>query len=168
MDLLKDDFPDVLRFMGGLPIADPDFELPVACRALLCDLLPNCIEKASVQTRPLVKAIVEAASYIKWQISYTLEDGFDVHYLANYGWFNLVSPEGPFVSNDFRISVGYWGEGLHYKEHWHEPEEIYIPIACEALFHSEGTASKTVKRNQFTNRQRVSVPALVLSKLALA
>jgi mannose-6-phosphate isomerase-like protein (cupin superfamily) len=141
-DLLKDDFPDVPSFMGGLPAVKLGFETPVTHRAPLCDLLPDCIEKASAQTLPMVKAIIEAVSAIEWQVSYTLEDGFDVHYLANYGWFNLVSPEGPFVSNDFRISFGYWGEGLHYKEHWHEPEEIYVPLSGQALFHSKGVPSR--------------------------
>jgi len=100
--------------------------------------LKRCLALSSDRSLPLVQAILKANLNLRWQQSYTAEDGFDEHYLHNYGWFNIISPDGPFISEDIRISFGYWGQDLQYKEHWHEPEETYFVLAGTALFHSEG------------------------------
>jgi len=114
-------------------------KLPVQARIKACPGL------ASERSLPVVEAIVNASTCLQWQQSYTTEDGFDTNYLHNYGWFNLISPDGPFVSSSLRISFGLWGEGLHYKEHWHEPEETYVVLAGRAVFHSEGRPSRNCR-----------------------
>ena len=92
-------------------------------------------------TQALSDAVTAAAPHVCWRQSYTEDDpGIDRQYLANYAWFNLIAPSGPFVSNDLRLSVGYWGQGLHYPRHWHAPEEIYLTIAGAATYISEGRA----------------------------
>lgn len=115
------------------------FYLPVQAR------IKECLGLASERSLPLVRAIFSASSCLRWQQSYANEDGFDTNYLHNYGWFNLISPEGPFVSQALRISFGFWGEGLHYKEHWHEPEETYVVLSGGAVFHSEGRPSRSCR-----------------------
>lgn len=104
----------------------------------VCEKLAGLSDFSSEQTRTVVRAIVKAASQLRWQQSYSKADGFDQHYLNNYGWFNLVSPDGPFVSTQFRVSVGYWGDGLEYRQHWHEPEEFYLVLAGNGKFISQG------------------------------
>jgi mannose-6-phosphate isomerase-like protein (cupin superfamily) len=104
--------------------------------------LPAVLELSGKQTRTVVQAICDAASSLNWQQSYTHSDGFDRAYLDNYGWFNLVSPDGVFLSDTIRVSVGYWGKGLSYVEHWHEPEEFYLVLAGGAEFHSKGRAPR--------------------------
>ncbi len=89
------------------------------------------------ETAPLTRAILDAADELHWQQSYTKAQVGALH-LANYGWFNLVSPEGPFISPDIRISVGYWAQGLTYPEHRHLPEEIYYVLAGRARFLTDG------------------------------
>ena len=91
---------------------------------------------------PLIRAIYNARLNLKWQQSYTAEDGFDEHYLNHWGWFNLISPDGPLKSEKIRIPFAYWGEGLDYKEHWHEPEETYFVLAGRANFYSEGVPAR--------------------------
>ena len=113
---------------GDLPFAPPP---PVRLPAVT---LVDALETED----PLARAVIAAASALRWQQSYTAADGFDADYLARYGWFNLVSPEGVFLSDRIRVSVGYWGTGLHYKEHWHAPEEMYLVLAGGARFHSAG------------------------------
>ena len=81
-------------------------------------------------------ALARAADRLHWQQTYT-EAQVGADYLARYGWFNLVSPDGPFLSDTLRLSVGYWGKGLVYPEHWHEPEETYVVLAGNAVFRSE-------------------------------
>jgi len=143
--LLTGSFPTVIDFMDKALDKDIKLTIPPANQLPVCKLIPDSLDFASPLTSDIVSAIIQTIPFLQWQQSYTIKDGFDAHYLDNYVWFNLVSPDGPFYSEDIRISVGYWGCGLHYKNHWHEPEEIYIPLAGDARFHSEGTVSKIAK-----------------------
>lgn len=133
--------PDIAVFCGDA-LATDHAEKPLdpailpGITAMLADP-----PEATAATQPVRDAVLAAAPHLHWRQSYTLDDpGFDAHYLANYGWFNLIAPSGPFVCEDLRLSVGYWGQGLHYPRHWHEPEEIYLTLAGSATFISEGRA----------------------------
>lgn len=123
------------RFAGDLPSA-PDFaDLParplphVGKMAALASL-------ASPQTQKLTDEIIRVAPDLHWQQSYTVEQVGN-HYLENYGWFNLVSPQGP-VRGDIRLSFGFWSQDLFYPRHWHAPEELYFVIAGGAIFQADG------------------------------
>ncbi len=119
--------------MSGLDqFCEKPLSLPV------CKRLAGLSDLANKQTRPVVQTIIKAVSQFHWQQSYSKTDGFDQHYLENYGWFNLVSPDGIFVSREIRVSVGYWGDGLEYRQHWHEPEEFYLVLAGSGKFISQG------------------------------
>ncbi|UWQ90324.1 AraC family ligand binding domain-containing protein [Rhodobacteraceae bacterium M382] len=122
--------------MQDLPrIATQPHALPV------CRLLPASAGAASDQTRDTVAALISAAPGLCWQQSYSEADGFSRDWLDNYGWVNLVSPEGMFHSDTIRVSIGYWGAGQHYDEHSHAPEEFYLILAGRARFHSKGRGS---------------------------
>ncbi|WP_305508707.1 dimethylsulfonioproprionate lyase family protein [Shimia thalassica] len=88
-------------------------------------------------TRPLVQSIKEAANEGHWIQTYT-EEQVGQHFLANYGYFELVGPKGHFHSNHLRAFVAYWGAGLKYDWHHHEAEEIYLCLAGRATFYAEG------------------------------
>jgi hypothetical protein len=113
-------------------------------------LLPVCEKVASLQAaRPrggrvpdVVNALIKAIPDLSWQQTYSEADGFSRDWLDNYGWVNLVSPEGLFLSDEMRVSIGYWGEGQQYDEHSHAPEETYLILAGGARFYSEGRAPR--------------------------
>ncbi len=135
-------FPDVAAFMPtGLPNEGDLIDLPAQPLPIL-DALAACRPLAIPETAPTIDCIAEHATHFHWRQSYTIEDGFDDRYLASYGWINLVSPIGPFVSEKMRITLGFWGPHLHYREHWHEPEEIYALLAGGARVWSEGSAPR--------------------------
>jgi len=122
--------------LDGLPYRDVDpAHLPVT--ATLAERMPA----PGPATAALTRAIVAAAPHVRWDQSYT-EAEVGAEYLANYGWFNVVSPSGPFVSPRIRVSVGFWGRGLNYPQHRHEPEEIYGGLAGEARFETAGRAAR--------------------------
>lgn len=102
------------------------------------DLLPPCGALAAPATARLTEAVLRAAPELCWRHTYTPEQVGDA-FLARSGWFNLVSPEGPYVSQTCRISVGYWAEGLDYPDHAHAPEEIYLVLAGAAHFRRHGS-----------------------------
>ncbi len=131
-------FPEAHDFLpAGLPGADAFDDAPPMALPMLAEL-PEVLALASEATRPLVDCLLRAAPHLAWRQSYTEADGFSRAYLDHYGWINLVSPEGPFLSDSLRLTVGYWGRGLHYPRHAHAPEEIYCILAGEAVFHSDG------------------------------
>ena len=111
--------------------------LPVV--ALLADLAGKC----STDTASLTQAIIDGADDLHWQQSYSVDQVGDT-YLEKYGWFNLISPGGPFVSSELRLSIGMWGQGLYYPEHWHEPEEKYCVLAGGAKFMAKGRPPRVV------------------------
>lgn len=121
-----------------------------------CDPLPNKFEFKSVKPKSkpvkklinknllqsnalsnqLIKAVINACDDLCWNTTYTKEQvGAD--FLMRYGWFDIISANGPFVTDNLRIMIGYWGDGLDYQLHWHLAEEAYIPISGSALFWSE-------------------------------
>ena len=120
--------------LDGLAYARP------APRALpVTDRLPMLMPLAGPATAELTFAVLAAAPHLDWQQSYS-EAQVGAHYLANYGWFNLVSPDGPYATDAIRISFGYWEQGLTYPQHRHAPEELYCVLAGGARFASEGRA----------------------------
>lgn len=99
--------------------------------------LPQMLSLTSPATEALTFAVLAASPHLKWQQSYT-SDQVGNHYLQNYGWFDLVSPDGPYLAEDCRVAFGFWNKGLVYPRHWHAPEEIYFVLAGEAVFQTDG------------------------------
>lgn len=104
--------------------------------------LAACIPLANDLTRPLVTQIAHLSDRLNWQQTYTQADGFSRDFLNNYAWLNVISPDGMFMSDTARVTIGYWGQGLQYPEHSHAPEEIYCILAGSATFHSEGQPAR--------------------------
>jgi hypothetical protein len=105
------------------------------------DDLPGLAEPA---TGPLTRLLTEAASSLQWRQSYRKED-FGAGFLERYGWSELIGSRGP-VAND-RIAVGFLmlGPDVHYPEHSHDAEEIYLPLAGEAEWRRGNEAWRKVK-----------------------
>lgn len=131
--------PDIEAFCGAeLQVAHKERILP-AQAAPVAARLDAMRDQTAPLLAPLVNAVIAAAPDVCWRQSYTEADpGFGRAYLDNYGWFNLIAPSGPFVSDRIRVSVGYWEKGLLYPMHWHEPEEIYLTLAGSAEYVSQG------------------------------
>lgn len=132
---LHDNFGEAFEFLpsgwqavgrGAAPRLDEaEFHDHPAQALPMLDELADCLALTSAATRPLVETLVNQSHALHWQQSYSQTDGFDPHYLDHYGWINLLSPDGPILCNDLRLTLGYWGAGLQYPRHWHAPEEIY-------------------------------------------
>lgn len=84
-------------------------------------------------------AILAVAPFVEWRLTYT-EDEVGADFLQRFGWFELAGPEGHFLTQSARITVGFWGANLFYPRHQHEPEELYTIVSGTALFHADGEA----------------------------
>ncbi len=115
------------------------------------ETLPNRCGATTPVTAPVVEALLAAATALPWTQSYTPEDGFSRGYLDNYGFVNVVSPKGLFHSDEMRISVGFWGEGLRYPDHAHAPEEWYVMLAGGCSLTSDGTGTRPVMAGEIAH-----------------
>lgn len=112
-------------------------------RLPVVDVLPDCLGLASPATERLTRAVIDAAPRVRWRHTYSPAQVGEA-FLAGSGWFNLVSPDGPYVSQTCRVSIGYWAAGLDYPDHAHAPEEIYLVLAGSARFRSDGQVPRTL------------------------
>ena len=92
---------------------------------------------------PLVQALQALVPHAEWRHTYTADE-VGQNFLDNYCWFELAGPYGHFHSAQARLTVGYWGPGLFYPRHDHEPAELYSVLAGQALFHADGEADQTL------------------------
>ena len=131
--------PDIFAFCGEALFEDHEEADHSPSILPAVEPLSQLGDRTAPATHSLYEAVKAAAPHLHWKQSYTIDDaGIDQNHLDNYGWFNLIAPSGPFVSDTMRLSVGYWGRGLTYPNHWHEPEEIYLTIAGSAIYVSDG------------------------------
>ena len=147
---------DLSELRDFCPSALPDKESylrfdPVA-RPML-NHIGTCRSQTSPAFQPLVNAIIDRAPQFHWIRSYKSEHGVDADFLERYAYINLVSPAGPFVSDDTRITIAFWGAGLIYPEHWHGPEELYAVVAGSARFRATGRAPRDVGVGDFVHHE---------------
>ena len=128
------------------PVVEPPHALPV------CERLESLRSKGVPATDSVCRAILDHHGYLCWRQSYdsqAMPPGWD----KGYGWFNIISPEGPFRADSVRLSVGVWMEGLKYPPHRHPPEEVYLVLAGEADFWQEGGKTRRCRAgDSFHNR----------------
>ncbi|MEO1139268.1 MAG: dimethylsulfonioproprionate lyase family protein [Pseudomonadota bacterium] len=86
---------------------------------------------------PLLAALQALAPHLEWRHTYSADE-VGHHFLDHFGWFELAGPTGHFVTRRTRITVGYWGAGLHYGRHHHTAEELYTVVAGHGTFHLDG------------------------------
>lgn len=129
-------------------------------------LLAGIAAQCSPATQALTQAIIDGANHLRWQQSYSA-DQVGQAYLERYGWFNLISPDGPFVSTELRVSIGFWGQGLYYPEHWHEPEEKYCVLAGGAEFMAKGRSPRLVKAGGIVHHESNQPHAMDMKDSAL-
>ncbi len=133
--------------MAGLT---PDPQAQPAPHPVCETLAARCVSTTSL-TQPATQALLNAAPHLPWTQSYTESDGFDAHYLANYAFVNVISPKGLFLSDDMRVSIGFWGEGLRYPDHAHAPEEWYVMLAGSCTLTSDGVGTRVLRAGQIAH-----------------
>lgn len=87
----------------------------------------------------LLQALQAVVGDVEWRHTYTAEEVGQT-FLDHFCWCELAGPEGHFLTDQARITVGYWGPGLFYPRHQHQPEELYTIVSGRALFHADGEA----------------------------
>lgn len=132
-------------------------------------LMQSAPGQESDQSAPLLSALQALAPYLEWRHTYTVDE-VGQHFLDTFGWFELAGPTGHFITDETRITVGYWGPSLRYERHQHVAEELYTVVSGEAQFMSDGEPDEILRAegtrfhasNQPHALQTLASPLLVL------
>jgi hypothetical protein len=95
--------------------------------------LPAVVKATGKKTEILVKRLIPLANHMAWRQTYTTQDESS-GFLEKYGWTELIGLRGPIASN--RLACGFLllGPQIEYPSHFHEAEEIYVPLTKQTLW----------------------------------
>lgn len=99
--------------------------------------------EASEASLALRDALLAVAPFAEWRLTYT-EDEVGKDFLDRFGWFELAGPEGHFRTLQTRMTIGFWGAGLHYPWHDHIPEELYTIVSGGGRFMADGEETRNL------------------------
>ncbi|GAJ90993.1 dimethylsulfoniopropionate lyase [Rhizobium rhizogenes] len=128
--------PLLQRFIEGFDWR-MDKRLLAAHRLPVLDHLNGLHAPADAAERDLFSALSSTASALHWGQTYSIAD-FGADFLQRYGWVELFGTRGHFVSDDMAGGFLLLGPDVHYPDHHHTAEEIYIPLTDGALWSKDG------------------------------
>ncbi|PST19106.1 transcriptional regulator [Rhizobium sp. JAB6] len=115
------------------------FDWPMEERSLAaCDLpavayLRTRNRAASGAEGALLDGLYRSADLLHWAQTYGVTD-FGSDFLQRYGWVELFGTRGHFASEEMAGGFLLLGPDVHYPDHHHEAEEIYIPLTDGSLW----------------------------------
>lgn len=125
--------PLVGDFIAPWAMELPERALGATSLPCLCHLDACAASAEGVPGEELARLLADRGQRLHWGQTYTASD-FGQDFIDNYGWLELVGTRGHFV--DDKIACGFLllGPDVHYPDHHHEAEEIYIPLTGGALW----------------------------------
>ncbi|GAC1040773.1 dimethylsulfonioproprionate lyase family protein [Rhizobium sp. No.120] len=130
--LLSRSDPMLQHFIEG-------FDWPAQQRSLATHDLP-VVDYLRKHARPgndaegvLFDKLFQAANELHWAQTYSIID-FGTDFLERYGWVELFGTRGHFASEEMAGGFLLLGPEVHYPDHHHTAEEIYIPLTDGSLW----------------------------------
>ena len=99
----------------------------------------------TMMLEPAVAADLAALDgHLKWlqSASYT-DEILGVGFLQNYGWCEIIGPQGFFKGDDFLLGILMLGPNRHYKDHYHPAPELYWPLTGPTEWKQGGGSFET-------------------------
>jgi hypothetical protein len=122
--------PELSPFLDEWPVSHGRRSArPEPVPVLRC--LPELRAAAPSFSARLTNAVADAAPLLAWRRSYSSAQVGDA-FLENYGWTELMGLEGPTPSERLACGMLILGPHVIYPLHWHEAEEIYVPLVGKA------------------------------------
>jgi hypothetical protein len=128
--------PVLANFLEGVDWSmkeRPLFPKPLPC--LCC--LDRIFSTAGERGREVVRVLAENRNAFHWGQTY-VEADFGRHFIDNYGWLELFGTRGHFINGEMAGGFLVLGPHLHYPDHHHAAEEIYIPLVGGAMWRKGG------------------------------
>lgn len=100
--------------------------------------LQAAVASADIGEMPCATLLSRAADRLHWGQTYGSGD-FGDEFLAGYGWVELFGTRGHFASDVMAGGFLLLGPKIHYPDHHHVAEEIYIPLTPGSLWSKDGS-----------------------------
>ena len=123
----KRDFPEINRLssVNLKPIV-----LPIASSVLQ-------VGKTVPSTTDIVQAIQQSYQNQQWRQPYQVDD-FGSEFFNGTAWFPIADVEGPILYSKGLMEIMLLGPEVTYPNHRHSPEELYLVLAGQVWWESEG------------------------------
>ena len=131
--------PEVLARLSAQDLSTAAQRTPEPHNLPVLTHLPHCIGEVMMFDPALAAAIAAVDGDLKWMqsASYTdriLGEGFS----ANYGWAEIIGPNGFFAGDDLLLGLLMLGPDRHYPDHYHPAPELYWPLTSESFWSRDG------------------------------
>jgi hypothetical protein len=124
------------RLMPNIDFSRPERILEPQSLPVL-DYLPRLATLASASHRIILDQLVTAQANLYFGQTYS-ESDFGPAFLRQYGWIKLLGPDAYWHSDRLLSGFLILGDNNIYPQHWHEAEELYLPISGDAEWYREG------------------------------
>ena len=132
---------DALSRLAAQDVSEASFRNPEPRGLAVLAHLPQAIGETLLLDADLAAAIAAVEDELRWlqSASYTdalLGEGFS----ANYGWAQIIGPDGFFPGEDFLLGLMMLGPNRHYRDHYHPAPELYWPLTSGSRWSRNGGA----------------------------
>jgi hypothetical protein len=129
----------VLSRLAAQDLSEASFREPEPRGLPVLSHLPHAIGETMLLDPDLAAAIAAVEDALCWlqSSSYTdeiLGEGFS----ANYGWAQIIGPDGFFPGDDFLLGLLMLGPHRHYLDHYHPAPELYWPLTSASCWSMGG------------------------------
>ena len=120
---------DVLQRLAEQDLTRGDFVEPRAQNISVTRYFAQSIAETMMLEPELAAAIASLDGHFKWlQSKSNTAEILGANFLENYGWCEIIGPQGFFSGDDFLLGLLVLGPDCHYKDHYHPAPELYWPL----------------------------------------
>jgi len=131
--------PDVLMRLSQQDIGAAAFRAPEPRGLPVLAHLPQCIGETMLLDPDLAAAIAAVEDELNWlQSSSYTDEVLGAGFTANYGWAEIIGPNGFFPGDDFLLGLLMLGPHRHYRDHYHPAPELYWPLTSSSRWSIDG------------------------------
>lgn len=130
---------EVLSRLAAQDVGGEAFREPEPRGLAVLSHLPQCIGETLLLDPDLAAAIAAVEDGLRWlQSSSYTDESLGEGFTANYGWADIIGPDGFFAGDDFRLGLLMLGPNRHYRDHYHPAPELYWPLTSASRWSRDG------------------------------
>jgi hypothetical protein len=119
----------VLQRLAAQDMTREDFVEPRVQTLPVTRYFAGTIAETMMIEPELAAAIASLDGHLKWLQSKSYTDEIlGAGFGENYGWCEIIGPQGFFKGDDFILGLLMLGPLRHYKDHYHPAPELYWPL----------------------------------------
>jgi hypothetical protein len=123
---------EVLMRLGAQEMDDDHVVQPEPQSLPVLTYLDQCLEETEHFDAEIADAISALRPHLKWLQSKAYNDALlGTGFIENYGWTEIIGPNGFFHGDDFLFGLLMLGPNQHYRDHFHPAPELYWPLTSD-------------------------------------